>query len=395
MTTSKRNWTENAEIQIFQEYLRIRTDHPDVNYCKWHFIHFPKLFQNSIWQILVSLVAQCVAFLQRQAESLDMTANVYYPHSASRPVVVLTQFGADRQLPSIMLNSHMDVVAVDDKYWSHAPFGAEIDEDGRIFARGTQDMKSVGMQYLAAIRSLKRDGVRLKRNIHVVYTPDEEIGGFTGMAQFVHTNDFKALNVGFCLDEGMASPTDVFPIFYGERYVWGMFEIQRADLSKIHSFFPLLAIKLKCIGTPGHASLFLENTAIEKISFLMEKFLAFRKAEEQRLKNTPALTIGDVTTTNITTIHGGIQQNVVPPEITMTVDVRMSITIDQEQFERDVRDWCRQAGTDVEIEFMQKLHRVEPTRLDDSNPYWIAFEKTIVKDLYVDIIQSIDRKKWK
>lgn len=118
----------------------------------------------------------------------------------------------------------------------------------------------------------------------------------------------------------------------------------------------------------------------------MGKFLKFRDAEEQRFKNTPGLTIGDVTTANITTIHGGIQQNVVPPEITMTVDVRMSITIDHEQFEREVRDWCHQAGTDVQIEFIEKLHRVEPTRLDDANPYWIAFQKTLVNDLYVILL---------
>lgn len=121
----------------------------------------------------------------------------------------------------------MDVVAVIEKYWTHPPFEAEIDDYGRIFGRGTQDMKSVGMQYLAAIRALKRDGIRLKRTIHVVYTPDEEIGGFRGMTKFVQTNEFEALNVGFCLDEGIASPTDEFPIFYGERYVWGKFFFNR------------------------------------------------------------------------------------------------------------------------------------------------------------------------
>lgn len=75
-------------------------------------------------------------FLQKQAESLDLISNVFYPHSPSRPVVVLTLLGIDHGSPSIMLNSHMDVVAVDEKYWTHAPFGADIDEDGRIFARG-------------------------------------------------------------------------------------------------------------------------------------------------------------------------------------------------------------------------------------------------------------------
>lgn len=142
-------------------------------------------------------------------------------------------------------------------------------------------------------------------------------------------------------------------------------------------------MKFKCIGTPGHASLFLENTAIAKIHFLMKKFLEFRNLEEQRLKNSPELTIGDVTTINITTIHGGIQQNVIPPEITMSVDVRMAITLDNDQFERDVNEWCRQAGTDIHIEYIGKLSRIEPTQLNDSNPYWMVFKNTLVNELYV------------
>lgn len=65
----------------------------------------------------------------------------------------------------------MDVVPVYENLWTHAPFGAEIDETGKIFARGTQDMKSVGMQYLGAINSLKNQGIRLKRTLHVIYVP--------------------------------------------------------------------------------------------------------------------------------------------------------------------------------------------------------------------------------
>jgi len=40
------------------------------------------------------------------------------------------------------------------------------------------------------------------------------------MAKFVNTSDFLELNVGFALDEGMAEPTDQFPLFYGERSIW-------------------------------------------------------------------------------------------------------------------------------------------------------------------------------
>jgi aminoacylase len=38
---------------------------------------------------------------------------------------------------------------------SHDPWTADLDAQGRVFARGSQDMKCVGMQYLEAIRRLK------------------------------------------------------------------------------------------------------------------------------------------------------------------------------------------------------------------------------------------------
>lgn len=96
----------------------------------------------------------------------------------------------------------MDVVPVFEEYWSHKPFEAEMDEKGRIFARGAQDMKSVGMQYLGAIRNFKRKQMSFKRTIHVVFVPNEEMGGNGGMADFIHTQEFRALNPGFSLDEG-------------------------------------------------------------------------------------------------------------------------------------------------------------------------------------------------
>lgn len=49
---------------------------------------------------------------------------------------------------------------------------------------------------------------------------DEEIGGVDGMETFVHTDDFRSLNIGFSLDEGMASPTQDYVLFYGERNIW-------------------------------------------------------------------------------------------------------------------------------------------------------------------------------
>lgn len=103
---------------------------------------------------------------------MDIPVELHYPSGEStKPVAVMTWFGTDTHLPSILLNSHMDVVPVFEQYWTHPPFAAEIDESGNIYARGAQDMKSVGMQYLGAIKMLKDQGIRLKRTVHIIYVP--------------------------------------------------------------------------------------------------------------------------------------------------------------------------------------------------------------------------------
>lgn len=70
-----------------------------------------------------------------------------------------------------------------------------MDADGNIFARGAQDMKSVGMQYLEAIRLLKSSGWTPRRTVHVAFVPDEETGGKAGMHALVESDLFPTLNV--------------------------------------------------------------------------------------------------------------------------------------------------------------------------------------------------------
>lgn len=114
----------------------------------------------------------CVQFLRRQADRLGLAVRV---HAAggdpAKPVVIITWPGAEPGLKSILLNSHMDVVPVYRESWTHDPFAADIDAHGRIFARGAQDTKCIGVQYLAAIRALQRQQFRPRRTIHVVFVP--------------------------------------------------------------------------------------------------------------------------------------------------------------------------------------------------------------------------------
>jgi acetylornithine deacetylase/succinyl-diaminopimelate desuccinylase-like protein len=77
---------------------------------------------------------------------------------------------------------------------------------------------SVGIQYLEAIRRLKAAKYKPKRTIHCLFVPDEEIGGERGMKKLVTLEEFKALNVGFVLDEGKLKIKIYISCFFSFRF---------------------------------------------------------------------------------------------------------------------------------------------------------------------------------
>jgi len=166
--------------------------------------------------------AACVEYLKKQAASLDLPVDVLYPANKDNPVVVMKWEGKQPELQSIILNSHTDVVPVFPEKWTHDPFAADLDDEGRIFARGSQDTKEIGTQYLGAIRALKANGFQPKRTVYITFVPDEEVGGHLGMKEFVETDYFKKMNVAYSLDEAGPSFNETYNIFYAERTAWRM-----------------------------------------------------------------------------------------------------------------------------------------------------------------------------
>lgn len=65
----------------------------------------------------------------------------------------------------------------------------------------------------------------------------------------------------------------------------------------------LLGVKVSCPGNPGHGSRFIEGTAAEKLRTVINRFLDFRQQEKNRLEANPELTLGDVTSVNLTKIE--------------------------------------------------------------------------------------------
>ena len=80
----------------------------------------------------------------------------------------------------VHLNGHIDVVPAGDG-WTVDPFGGIV-RDGRIYGRGTCDMKVGIAAAVFAANAIKRAGVQLPGTIEISGTVDEESGGFAGVA---------------------------------------------------------------------------------------------------------------------------------------------------------------------------------------------------------------------
>jgi acetylornithine deacetylase/succinyl-diaminopimelate desuccinylase-like protein len=96
---------------------------------------------------------------------------------------LVARLRSDGSEGGIVLHHHIDVVYADRRYWTVDPFGGEI-RDGFLYGRGAIDMKSTGVLHLAGILAIKRGKVRLKRDLILLATADEEAGSRFG-AQFV------------------------------------------------------------------------------------------------------------------------------------------------------------------------------------------------------------------
>jgi acetylornithine deacetylase len=73
----------------------------------------------------------------------------------------------------LVLSAHTDVVSVEGQAWTEDPFTLS-ERDGRLYGRGTADMKGFVAAVLTAVG--RCDGAAPSRPLHVVLSSDEELG---------------------------------------------------------------------------------------------------------------------------------------------------------------------------------------------------------------------------
>lgn len=207
------------------------------------------------------------------------------------------------------------------------------------------------------------------------------------MAAFLESSLYKSLpGIALALDEGLASTTDTFAVFYGERLPWW--------------------VDVTATGPTGHGSRFIDNTAVEQLIELANKALAFRQGQREQLglsnhencahavaaakKNT----LGDVTSLNITTLQAGVPvgntyaYNCVPPTAKCSLDIRISPHMPPTEMGALLDQWCQEcsrnteAGSKVEWSYIgghgNDLQQHATTSTNASqNPWYNVFCKSL------------------
>lgn len=85
--------------------------------------------------------SEVAGLLQWYADQLDSELH-QISIAPGKPIYWFSVPGTDPSLPAVCLNSHMDVVPVEADKWTVGPWNADI-IDGKLYGRGTQDMKLV------------------------------------------------------------------------------------------------------------------------------------------------------------------------------------------------------------------------------------------------------------
>ncbi|MBM7788350.1 M20/M25/M40 family metallo-hydrolase [Tenggerimyces flavus] len=102
-----------------------------------------------------------------------------YESSPGRTTVVARWEGTDPAAEPLLVHGHLDVVPAQAADWTVDPFSGEI-QDGCVWGRGAVDMKDFDAMVLSVVRSRERAGARPRRPLVLVYTADEEAGGYDG-----------------------------------------------------------------------------------------------------------------------------------------------------------------------------------------------------------------------
>ena len=264
--------------------------------------------------------------------------------------------------PCVHLNGHLDVVPAGEG-WSLDPFGGTV-RDGRLYGRGSADMKGGLAAAVIAAEALRRAGLPLRGTIEISGTVDEESGGEAGVRFLAERGILGRERTDHVI---IPEPLDPDRICVGHRGVY---------------WFRVVAH-----GRIAHGSMpFLGESAIEAMGWLLERvrqelgptlsarFTAMPVAPPQARR----------ATINVNSVRGGQaglepQTPCVADRCEAIFDRRFLPEEDVEAVRAEIRELVSSASGDrapwrFEVE---DLMVVKPTRTPDHDPLVGALRRAV------------------
>ncbi|MGH3276230.1 MAG: M20/M25/M40 family metallo-hydrolase, partial [Streptosporangiaceae bacterium] len=161
----------------------------------------------------------------------------------------------------LMLLGHADVVGASSAGWIHPPFGGVID-DGRVWGRGSLDMKGQVAASLMILQILRSRGVRLNRDVILAVTADEESGSRLGAHWlWEHHRELVTADIAFNEGGGQRFETPGGPLY----------TVQVAEKGSAR-------LRLTATGDGGHASVPRTESAIFHLAQALVRLQAHQAA---------------------------------------------------------------------------------------------------------------------
>ncbi|MES5100979.1 M20 family metallopeptidase [Agrobacterium sp. BA1120] len=206
---------------------------------------------------------------------------------------VLGRIRGSGEKPSFVFSAHMDTVPVGHLPWQHDPFSAAI-SDGRLYGRGSSDMKSALAAMIAAAERLLERKTQLKGDVIFAFTAGES-ANLLGARRFVERGLQREIGAFLC---GEPSSLDV--VIVEKAALW---------------------LRATATGRLGHVS---GDAGINAISSINE-FLSRLATLELDYTAHPLL---DAPTIRVGRIEGGSAVNLTPDHCFADFDVRLLPNMD-------------------------------------------------------------------
>jgi len=282
---------------------------------------------------------------------------------------LVARIEGSRKGDCVHFNSHTDVVTVGHG-WTTDPFGGAL-RDGRIYGRGTCDMKGGLAASIIAAEAFLEEVPDFHGAIEISGTADEETGGYGGVAYLAEKGHFAHVDHVI-----IPEPLQKDRICLGHRGVWWAEIETRGEIA--HGSMPFLGdCALRHMGAVLHE---------------MEESL-FPQLAEKRTEMPVVPDGARQSTLNINSLHGGQAEPeadftgfpcaCVPDSARMVIDRRFLIEEDLDEVRREVHDLLERVKAEREnFRYnIKELWSVIPTMTEKDAPI-----VTSVRDAIEDVL---------